>query len=261
MIDQNRPAVCPHRELAVGWALHALEPAEESLIAAHLPDCPECTRTVAETAQVGATLGLSLPEEVPSTALEQRVLAVTTSAAAPIIPLVKLPQRSENAGMARRYRMLAAAASMVLVVASVGLGIRVVQLDGERDQAERQVVALSDVVDRVADPGSAKVSLIAPDGRTKGFVLAGRDDVVVVPTELPVNRVSDQIYVLWGLRHDAPTALRGFDVSDNVPVPDAVPSAAEAEQFTAYAVTLEPGRQAPAAPTTDIIAMGQVEEG
>jgi hypothetical protein len=190
------------------------------------------------------------------------VLAVTTaSAAAPIIPLVTLPQRSENAGMARRYRMLAVAASMVLVIASVGLGIRVVQLDGERDQAERQAAALSDAMNRIADPGSVKVPLIAPDGRPKGLVLADRDDVVVVPTDLPVNRVSDQIYVLWGLRYGMPTALGGFDVSDDVQVPDAVSSAAGAEQFAAYAVTLEPGRQAPAAPTTDIIAMGQVEEG
>ncbi|MGH3941152.1 MAG: hypothetical protein ACRDTG_21445, partial [Pseudonocardiaceae bacterium] len=85
MIDQNRAADCPHRELAVGWAWHALEPAEESLFAAHLPDCPACTRTVAETAQVGAMLGLSIPEELPSTDLEQRILAVTaTSSAAPI---------------------------------------------------------------------------------------------------------------------------------------------------------------------------------
>lgn len=71
---------CPHSELAVGWALHALEPADEILVAAHLPDCAECTRTVAETEQIGAVLGLSVPQAVPSAELEQRVLAVVHTA-------------------------------------------------------------------------------------------------------------------------------------------------------------------------------------
>lgn len=31
MNDQREAVRCPHRELAVGWALHSLEPAEESL--------------------------------------------------------------------------------------------------------------------------------------------------------------------------------------------------------------------------------------
>jgi anti-sigma factor ChrR (cupin superfamily) len=79
--------VCPHRELAVGWALHALEPAEEILVATHLPDCSACSHAVAEAEHVGAALGLSVPEEIPSTELEQRVLAITTTAqASPVTP-------------------------------------------------------------------------------------------------------------------------------------------------------------------------------
>lgn len=66
MNDQQRcVAGCPHRDLAVGWALHALEPAEESLVAVHMPDCPTCIGTAAETEKMGATLGLSLLEESP----------------------------------------------------------------------------------------------------------------------------------------------------------------------------------------------------
>jgi Anti-sigma-K factor rskA len=261
MIDQNRPVPCPHRELAVGWALHALEPAEEDLVTAHLmTDCSECTRTVAETVRVTAMLGLSIPEAIPSTALEQQVLAVTTtSPVAPVIPLVQQPQRMKSAGVPRGYRMLAAAASVVLVAASIALGIRVVQLDGERDQAESQVAALSEAIEQAADPGSVLVQLLAPDGRAKGVVLAGRDEVLMVPTDLPVNPKSDHIYVLWGLRDGAPTALGGFDISDDTRVQDVVPSVADAGQYTRYAVTLEPGRYPPHAPTTDVIAMGEVK--
>lgn len=77
MNDQHRVADCPHRELAVGWALHALEPAGDSLVAAHMPDCPICTSTATETEEVGARLGLSVPRAIPSAELEQRVLSVT----------------------------------------------------------------------------------------------------------------------------------------------------------------------------------------
>jgi hypothetical protein len=86
--ELHRDADCPHRELAVGWALHILEPADESPVAAHMPDCPICTSTAAETEEVGATLGLSVPQANPSTELEQRVLSVTDATReAPVVAL------------------------------------------------------------------------------------------------------------------------------------------------------------------------------
>jgi hypothetical protein len=77
--ELHRDADCPHRELAVGWALHILEPADES---------PVATSTAAETEEVGATLGLSVPQANPSTELEQRVLSVTDATReAPVVAL------------------------------------------------------------------------------------------------------------------------------------------------------------------------------
>lgn len=258
MSDQSLAPHCPLAELAVGWGLHALEPAEEALVVAHLLECPECTRIVDETERVGAALGLSIPELTPSPQLEQRVLAVaSTGAAAPVIPLERATSRTKNV-MRPFSRVLTAAAAVVLVAASVALGIRVVQLDGERDQAVRQATAMSEAMQRAADPESVRVPLVTRGGRTMGMVLAGRGDVAVVPTGLPGNRVADQIYVLWGLGHGAPTALTGFDVAPDGPVLHDVPSTPGAGEFTGYAVSLEPGRHTPAAPTT-VMASGQVE--
>jgi hypothetical protein len=93
MIDQHEVPSCRHGELAVGWALHVLEPAEEILVAGHLPDCEECTRTVAETELVGAALGLAIPQETPSADLERRVLAVTSG---PQIPPEPSPQSAAS---------------------------------------------------------------------------------------------------------------------------------------------------------------------
>ncbi|MGH3887910.1 MAG: anti-sigma factor domain-containing protein [Pseudonocardiaceae bacterium] len=257
MNNQHRVADCPHRELAVGWALHALEPAEESLVAAHMPDCPACTRTVAETEQVCATVGLSVPEVIPSAELEQRVLAVTIDRpAAPVVPSLPpmRPARHGREPSRPGTGLLAVAAALVLVAAVGVLGVRVAQLSGERNQAARQVTEISAAIQRAADPAAVRVPLVAKDGGAVGMVLASRDGVAVVATRLPGNRVADQIYVLWGLSDQSPTALGAFDVAPDVPGLHTVASTGE---FTGYAVSLEPGRRAPAAPTV-VLASGQV---
>lgn len=260
MNTQHRVADCPHRDLAVGWALHALEPAEEALLATHMPDCPACTRTVAQTEEIGATLGLSVPELIPSAELEQRVLAVTIDRrAAPVEPLPPptQPTRPHPQPPRRGAGLLVAAAAVILVAAVVGLGVRVDQLSDERNQAERQVAAVSEAIQAVADPAAIRVPLVANDGGAVGMVLASRDRVAVVTTSLPGNRVADQTYVLWGLAGQTPTALAAFDVTSEVADLHAVPTAAGTQNFTGYAVSLEPGRRTPAAPTK-VLASGQV---
>ncbi|MGH3871253.1 MAG: anti-sigma factor domain-containing protein [Pseudonocardiaceae bacterium] len=262
MNNQQYVADCPHRDLAVGWALRALEPAEESLVAAHMPDCATCTRTIAETEEVCASLGLSVPEMVPSAELEQRVLAVAIdSHAAPVVPFPLPPptQPTRYAGVSLRSGtgLLAVAAALVLVAAVGVLGVRVSQLGEERNQAARQVTEISAAIHRAADPAVVRVPLVGADGGAVGMVLASRDSADVVSTRLPANQVSDQIYVLWGLSDRPPTALAAFDVATDVPGLHAVPSVQGAGDFTGYAVSLEPGRRTPAAPTV-VLASGQV---
>jgi hypothetical protein len=59
--------------------LHTLEPAGDSLAATHIPDCPICTSNATQTEDLGATLGLSVPQTIPSAELDQRVLGVTSA--------------------------------------------------------------------------------------------------------------------------------------------------------------------------------------
>jgi hypothetical protein len=120
--DLRRCAPCPHRGLAVGWALHALEPADESPVAAHLPDCPICTSTAAETEEVGAALGLSVPQAMPSAELEQRVLSVTAAKwKLPVAGTGTVNTTSpthHKANLAPRQKL--ATATMVIEVAAAG---------------------------------------------------------------------------------------------------------------------------------------------
>jgi hypothetical protein len=260
MNDQQHPAAgCPHRDLAVGWALHALEPAEESLIAIHMPECPTCIKIAAETEEVGATLGLSVPEAIPSAELEQRILSVTgASRIAPVVPMGSSTGGGRDITKASRQRVreLVAAAAVILVAAAVVLGVRVVQLSGELNQAQRQVTGMSEAIQTAADPASIRVPLVAKNGSAVGMVLANQDQVAVVTTRLPSNS-EDHTYVLWGLNGEVPVALTAFDVAREAPAPHAVPAAGAPKKFTGYAVSLEPGRRAPATPT-DVVASGQV---
>ena len=92
---------------------------------------------------------------------------------------------------------MVAAAAVILVAAGVVLGVRVVQLNGELNQAQRQVTGMSEAIQSAADPGSIRVPLVAKDGRAVGMVLANRDQVAVVATRLPSNQ-EDKTDVLWG---------------------------------------------------------------
>ncbi|MGH3787486.1 MAG: anti-sigma factor [Pseudonocardiaceae bacterium] len=263
MNDQDLAASCSHRELAVGWALHALEPAEESLVAAHLPNCQTCSRIAAQAEDVAASLGLCIPEAIPRAGLEQLVLSVTGSGGAaatceapvPLAPST-LPELEVTKSWRVRVGELAVAASVILIAAAVVLGVQVGQLNSELDQASRQVTDLSEAIDRAADPEAVRVPLVADDGTAVGMVLAGRDQVEVVTTRLPSNQ-ADQTYVLWGLADGVPVALAPFDVALQTPSLHTVPSATGTRRFAGYAVSLEPGRRAPSVPTA-VVAKGQV---
>ena len=249
--------------------MHSLEPAEESLVAAHLPACPECAEAAVQTEEIGAMLGLSVPEMVPSAQLAQRVLSVTgvRSTAPPVLSLAPAPPPAPSAvpsaapgirWLSRlRYGELAAAAAVILVAATAVLGARAVQLGGQLNQAQRQVTAMSEAIHSAADPAAIRVPLVTKDGQAVGMVLASPHQVAVVATRLPSNRIADQTYVLWGLAGQTPVGLAAFDISGDAPRLHPVPSATQTGNFTAYAISLEPGRRVPAVPT-DVVASGQV---
>jgi hypothetical protein len=223
-----------------------------------------CAEAAARTEEIGAMLGLSVPEITPSAGLEQRILnaagirsttrpLASTPAATP--PPAPAPGVRWLSG--RRYGELAAAAAVILVAAAAVLGTRVVQLEGQLNQAQRQVTAMSEAIQSAADPAAIRVPLVTKDGQAVGMVLASPNHVAVVPTRLPRNQVPDQTYVLWGLAGQTPIGLAAFDVSADGPRLHPVPSATQTGKFTAYAISLEPGRRIPAVPT-DVVASGQV---
>ena len=74
-MTSRRPPKCAHAEQAVGWALHALEPAEEVALLEHLPHCAQCRELVDETKSSLALLGGISPAADPPPALKARLMA------------------------------------------------------------------------------------------------------------------------------------------------------------------------------------------
>jgi hypothetical protein len=96
------------------------------------------------------------------------------------------------------------------------------------------------------------------DGRPLATVVTRDGDLQVVSQGLAVNDDTAQTYVLWGVADAAPVPLGTFDVDRSGLDVDAVVSPPTgAGSFAQYAVSLEPGRQPPPAPS-GVLASGQV---
>ncbi|QUQ62838.1 anti-sigma factor domain-containing protein [Kutzneria sp. CA-103260] len=244
---------CPQLENAVGWALYALEPAAERIVRTHLPACPECRQTVREIEQVGARLGESVDQHEPPPELRARLLAAIDQAS----PLTASPVVSIDTARRKRERrsrgLLAAAAAVVIVLGGVTtvLGVQVSRLTS---QQQAQAAGESMVQSIVGSPSAARAVLTNAAGKPAAMLVTGPAGAVVFPLGLAANS-PNQRYVAWGLGSSGPTALAAFDVPVGSAGPIVVDWPASADGLTRFAISLEPGRVAPAKPT-NVIASG-----
>jgi anti-sigma factor RsiW len=250
-------------ELAVGFALHALEPEDADLFTAHLEGCARCRQIVEETTDVMAAMAAAAPSAEPPHGLRERLRAEVArteqefSAArgstspphaggGPTVAQLPVPRR-------RRTSVLVAAA----VAAVVALGGWAAVLVGERDEARKTAAADASMVEELLRPGRATVVPVADDeGRTVATLLARDDAVQVVSHGLAPNDTDAQTYVLWGLDDGAPEAVGTFDVSGSDRELHTLDASAGGD-FSGYGISIEPGRQAPEAPT-DVVASGSL---
>lgn len=258
-------------ELAVGHALRALEPEDDEVFAAHLHDCSRCAETVAETSEVMADMATDLPVAEPSEGLRHRLRAAVAETEQvpaptelrPVTPVARPEAGPFRAPATRRVtsqrwgRVLPTlvAASLAAVL---GLGIWGATLISERQDLESTVAAQGAVMDALLDPGRATLAALGDDGRPVATVVPGDGTLEVVAHGLAANDADDTTYVVWGLRGDVPVPLGTFDVEGSQMALQTVGSGLTGlRDFDEYAVSLEPGQEAPSAPT-DVVATGQV---
>ena len=248
---------CPHQENAVGWALYALEPAEEHALRAHLQGCPECRETIREAEEVAALLGTSVPQHEPPSALRRRLLDAIDDAPRPIVtPASELPPPIDLASRRRPRRVLLVAAAAVVIAlgaATTVLGVQVSHLTSQQ-QAQAAGEAMAQAV--IGSPSATRAVLTNAAGKPAAMLITSPAGAVVMPLALTPN-TPNQSYVAWGLLPSGPTALTSFDVPAGSVGPIVVNWPAAAGGLDRFAISLEPGRIMPSTPT-DVIASGSV---
>lgn len=253
--------LCAHEELAVGWAMHSLEPDEEAVARDHVPTCATCQHTVQATQEVLAGIGSAVHQEQPPPRLRAKLMEQiehipqevpeqhTPRHAAPI-PL--RPQHRRRTG-----RVLLAAAAALAVLAGAGyLGVRVNQLSDQVTASEARTDDLNKALSLAADPATNRAVLRTGSGDEVAVVLSNPTSAAVMPTSLKPND-SGHVYVVWGASTPAPVPLAVFDVRAGSTDPQLLAWSSDAHKHTTFAVSLEPGRQAPPKPS-EVLAGGQV---
>jgi hypothetical protein len=274
-------------ELAVGWALHALEPEDETLFTEHLTGCGRCAQTVAETTEVMAAMAGDLPQGEPSEGLRERLrAAVEETEQLPSAPRpteqpvaeppiaqpepgprsagsefgnlrAPLPVRALGSRPTWR-RVLPTALVAAAVAAVLSLGAWNVVITNDRDAAQATAAEQSRMLDGLLAPGRAVIAPVAHDGKVMATVVARDDQVQVVANGLPVNDSHDHTYVVWGMQDGLPKALGTFDVvTPDMDMRTVGSTGTGLDDYSAYGISIEPGRQAPSYPT-DIVAQGEV---
>ncbi|TYP84940.1 anti-sigma factor domain-containing protein [Blastococcus xanthinilyticus] len=259
-------------ELAVGWAMHALEPDDEAAFTRHLSGCERCRRTVAETNEVMAAMARDLPAAEPSPGLRARLRAAveeteqlppgagtaephagatrSTAAEAGLPPV--------PGGAPARSRVLPRVLVAAATAAVVGLGVWVAVLDQTRGDLQATVAAQEEVVAELTRPGPARITPLTAEDQEVASVVVREDALQVITDGLEPNDSRSTTYVVWGLGEGDPVALGEFDVArSQIEIHSVGSGETGVDAFPEYGISIEPGRQAPSAPT-EVVATGQV---
>ncbi|GAA4556400.1 anti-sigma factor domain-containing protein [Pseudonocardia xishanensis] len=251
---------CPMGRELVGYALHALEPAEEIVLARHLRTCRECTAALPGYEAVLADLGGAVLADGPPAQLRRRILeGASARAEAPVparalrvlpppaadpAPPTVAPRAEPAPGRRphrRRFGVLLAAACAIAVG---GLAGQAVGSTG---------TGLDTTLSALETAGSVHSTLHDGTGAPVAAVVASTESVQVVVAGMPANDPTRSVYVLWGIGAGAPQPLGTFDAGSGGT--RVVTLAAGGPGVLSYAVSLEPGRTAPAVPGT-VVATG-----
>ncbi len=253
--------MCPQEELAVGWAMHSLEPDEEAAVRDHLPTCVTCRYTVQSTQEVLAGIGGAVRQEQPPPRLRARLMEQiehtpqeepTAPSPHHATPTPLRPQHRRRTGRA----LLAAAAALAVLAGGGYLGVRVNQLSSQVTAAQTRTDDLNKALSLAADPNTNRAVLRTTSGDEVAIVLSNPGSAAMMPKSLKPND-SGHVYVVWGASTQPPVPLAVFDVRAGSTDPQLLTWSSEAHKHTTFAVSLEPGRQAPPKPS-EVLAGGQV---
>lgn len=255
-------------DLAAGFVLGALEPAEMSSVRAHLAACPEAHPEFDELAAALPILLASVEHVEPSAALRGRILdaarADTTrrdadrvEAPASLIDLRAARGLRERLGLgAHGPQPIWAGLGIAAVLAVVVLGSWNVQLQSTNQDLASYQRGVAAVLDAAAQPGSQLAVIAATPGTpVAGLGVVRADGTVAIAMRGLAPTTGAQVYEAWIVAGTAaPTPIGSFQVgsagSGTMTAAATAPAAG-----AVIALTLEPGPGA-TTPTMPLIASG-----
>jgi anti-sigma-K factor RskA len=240
-------------ELTGAYATHSLPPDEEREFQKHLADCAECRAEVRElqttTARMGWLLAAAPPAELKGHVLAQAArtpqLLPLGTAATPALaqPAAGAPSIEPEHGKLRPIRrhrrrwmrVLAAAASVVLLVAIGVLGANNVALRNQVDQLEAQ----RETVERILTAADATVATTDSDGRTGRVVISASQDAGVFFASGLAAAPEGQTYQGWLRNSENQPRSAGLFLPDRDGTAILLLSG-DLQEARSFGVTLEP---------------------
>lgn len=279
MTSERSMACDDVRDLAPGYVLDALEPAEAAAVREHLATCPNPHPEFAELGGVVPYLAESaaLDPVEPPAALRDRIMAAaaadleargeasaatppvaappvaaaTPAAAAPIL-LPSAELRAVPRAGPGPFDWALRIAAVVAIVALAGWNLL---LQGQLGAARQYEDAVAAVVEAAGEPGSQTVILTPAEGEARGLAAVRPDGSVVLAVRNLAATSGSQVYETWVIvGESAPVALGSFTVgADGTGTITTRP--AETPPGAVIALTLEPnpGNTTPVGP---IVASG-----
>jgi anti-sigma factor RsiW len=267
MTDQRRkaPLSCDEaRDLAAGFVLGALEPAEMEAVREHLASCPEEHPEFAELGAAVPYLADSLAPLEPSAGLGRRISAAVAAEAAasgraPVeVPSPVAADRSSqdaivslSAERARRRSPLAWVAAIAAVLVIVGLGAWNVSLRRDIDAAQAYAAAVDRVLALAGTPGG-QAAILAPSvpGGPSGIAAVGPDGRVQIAMRGLAPTAGTEVYEAWVIGADAQPVAIGSILPNADGFGTLAVSGAPSASGVTIALTREPaaGRTTPTPP-------------
>jgi anti-sigma-K factor RskA len=258
-------------DLAGGYVLGALEPAEMAAVRDHLATCSLPHPEFDDLGGVVAALLEDVQHVEPPAALRDRIMdaaradlaergapsqaAAAPPVAAPAVPPTPapttFPSAVEREARRARTRGLDWALRIAAVIAVVAIGAWGLGLQRQLDAANRFERSVAGVLDAAGKPGARAVILTPAEGKQGTGIAAVAADgtVTLAMRDLPATNGS-QVYTAWVIvGKNAPVSLGDFTVDSNG-IASVTTRPAPTPQGAIIALTLEPnaGNTAPQGP-------------
>ena len=254
------------QDLAAGFVLGALTPAESDAVRRHLAECPELHAEMAELSSVVPALLEAVDPAAPPAGLKDRILSAAAADLGTRRPAEKpTPAQLRPAVPARAgwdlgaifRRPVWAAVAAAAVVAAIALGAWNIQLRDQIAGLEAYRAGVVRVLDAAARPGAQLAVLADPNGAAgpTGLAAVGSDGGVAIAMRNLAPTSGSQVYEAWLIGADqVPVAIGGFQVGGSGSA-SFVTAHATLGDGVVVALTLEP-REGATRPTLPIIALG-----